>query len=185
MPERPILECVVDSGAYFLPNRGVQMSQRWRASGLHRCAEWYGRGSYHSCSATTWIASPLVAALVTSWVKEGAINRILDSNRAEAKARQMLATETLSGLKSRCSPASYHLWVHLPEPWRQNQFEAQARKCGLIIPPSETFEIGRGPNRRSVRTGLGGISDRKLLAKGLERLWILIADGPQFEPVSV
>ena len=51
MPERPIAPIAsLISGAYFLPNRGVQMSQRWRASGLHRCAEWYGRGSYHSCS---------------------------------------------------------------------------------------------------------------------------------------
>ena len=80
------------------------MSQRWRASGLHRAPSGMVEEVTTAVQATTWIASPLVAALVTSWVKEGAINRILDWNRAEAKARQMLATETLSGLKSDSSP---------------------------------------------------------------------------------
>ena len=100
MPERPIAPI-----ASLIPERTFYLT------GVSKCLSAGVRLGYIAApsgmveevttavQATTWIASPLVAALVTSWVKEGAINRILDWNRAEAKARQMLATETLSGLK--------------------------------------------------------------------------------------
>lgn len=133
--------------------------------------------------ATTWIASPLMAAVVTIWVNDGTIDRILAWNRAETRARQALASEALKQFQFSSHPAAFHLWVQLPEPWRRSEFELQARKRGLIIPSSETFVMGRG-DTHSVRIGLG-VADRTTLAAGLERLAKLISDGPQAEPITI
>jgi DNA-binding transcriptional MocR family regulator len=134
--------------------------------------------------ATTWIASPLVAAIVTKWVNEGSIDRILTRNRSEARSRQKLAGEILKKFKVDSHPASFHLWIQLPEPWRQNEFEMQARKRGLIIPSSDAFVIGRNHKTHSVRIGLG-VADKTTLVAGLERLAALVSEGPQAEPVSI
>jgi DNA-binding transcriptional MocR family regulator len=186
MPEKPLppIASIIPERTYYL-------------TGLSKCLSAGIRLGYiaaptglvdevtSAVQATTWIASPLVAAVVTAWVKENAVDRILAWNRSEAKARQKLASEILGSFRYDSHLASFHLWLHLPEPWRQIEFEVQARKCGLIFPSSESFAIGRGHNTHSVRVGFGGISDRKALACGLERLAGLIARGPQFEPVSV
>ena len=79
MPERPIAPI-----ASLIPERTFYLT------GVSKCLSAGVRLGYIAApsgmveevttavQATTWIASPLVAALVTSWVKEGAINRILD-----------------------------------------------------------------------------------------------------------
>ena len=67
----------------------------------------------------------------------------------------------------RAHPLSFHLWLHLPEPWRGNEFAAQLRRRGVAVTPSEAFVPGRVEAPHAVRVCLGAPRCRAHLEAGL------------------
>src|SRR5690349_24610215 len=68
-----------------------------------------------SLRATVWMAAPLMAEIVSEWIRDGTAARLIDQKRAEAATRQLMATEILDGFQFDSHPVSFHLWLHLPE----------------------------------------------------------------------
>jgi DNA-binding transcriptional MocR family regulator len=119
--------------------------------------------------ATTWMAPPLTAEIAAAWIRDGTAEAIVRRRRKEAAARHKLAAEALSGFDFDSHPAAYHLWLHLPEPWRGEAFADAARRRGVLVTPPAAFAVGRGmPD--AVRVCLGGTSDRVELERGIEAL---------------
>ena len=104
-----------------------------------------------SLSATTWMAAPLMAEIASEWIKDGTADRLIKEKRDEASARQSIAGQALKGFQFEAHEFSFHLWLHLPEPWRSNEFTAQLRRCGVAVTPSEAFVAGRGESPHAVR----------------------------------
>jgi DNA-binding transcriptional MocR family regulator len=77
-----------------------------------------------SLRATVWMAASLMAEIASEWIKDGTAERLVEQKRAEALARQEIARRTLAGFEFDAHPLSFHLWLHLPEPWRSNEFTA-------------------------------------------------------------
>jgi DNA-binding transcriptional MocR family regulator len=183
MPEQPALPitALIPERSYYLTGTSKCLGAGIRLG--HIVAPSQAAGDLITAAqATSWMASPLMAAIVTDWVNEGVIDRIIAANRLEAKTRQSLAADKLAGLSFSSHPFGFHLWLQLPEPWRQAEFVAQARKKALLIPSSEIFAIGRTEIPHAVRLSFGSVSDIQTLADGLQQLAILIAKGPQFQP---
>jgi DNA-binding transcriptional MocR family regulator len=135
--------------------------------------------------ATTWVASPLIAEIVSQWLQDGTADRILEWHRLEAAARQSLARTHLARYHYAGHPVGYHVWLDLPEPWRSAQFVAQARRNGVLIVPTEAFVIGRAAAPHSIRISLGGLDDRRQIETGLRVVARLLSERPQLEPVAV
>lgn len=120
-----------------------------------------------SLRATVWMAAPLLAEIVSEWIKDGTADRLVGQRRAEAAARQELAARALEGFEFDAHPLSFHLWLHLPEPWRSNEFAAQLKRRGVLVSPSEAFVPGREEAPHAVRVCLGTPRTRERLEGAL------------------
>ena len=131
---------------------------------------------------TTWMASPLTAEVATLWIQNGTADRILEQRRKEATVRQQLAADILDGFQLQTHPYGYHIWLHLPEPWRAEDFTQQALKQQVVITPPSAFIVGRERLPHAVRVCLGGVRERDRLASGLRILADILTRSP--EPCS-
>jgi DNA-binding transcriptional MocR family regulator len=108
-----------------------------------------------------------MAALATSWIRDGTADAIVAERRSEAVARQALLRERLAEASYEAHPFGYYVWLHLPEPWRSDTFVTELRTRGVVVSPPEAFVVGRAPVPHAVRLCLGGPRTREDLDRGL------------------
>ncbi|HUQ33670.1 MAG TPA: PLP-dependent aminotransferase family protein [Pyrinomonadaceae bacterium] len=131
-----------------------------------------------SLRATVWMAAPLMAEIASEWIQDGTADRLVEQKRMEAVARQEIARQTLAGFDFDAYPQSFHLWLHLPEPWRSNEFTAQLRHRGVAVTPPEAFVPGRAETPHAVRVCLGAPRSQAQLKNGLHILRETLLDTP-------
>lgn len=131
-----------------------------------------------SVRATVWMAAPLMAEIASEWIKDGTADRLVEQKRAEAAARQEIARRALHGFEFEAHPFSFHLWLHLPPPWRSNEFTAQLRRHGVAVTSSEAFVPAREEAPHAVRVCLGAPRSRAQLEKGLAIIRKVLQDSP-------
>ncbi len=73
---------------------------------------------------------PLTAEIAADWVEDGTGMDLAEAHRIEAIARQRMARRILSEVDICGDESSYHIWLHLPEPWTADGFALQARLEG-------------------------------------------------------
>ena len=132
-----------------------------------------------SLRATAWAAPPLMAALASTWIEGGTAEELLLDRRRAAARRQARVHERLgaAGLRFDAHPASYFVWLHLPEPWRSDTFAAEVRTRGLAVTPAEAFLVGRGAVPHAVRVCVGAARTEDELERGLGALVDALAGG--------
>jgi DNA-binding transcriptional MocR family regulator len=128
--------------------------------------------------ASTWLIAPLLAELASEWIERGEADAMVTWKREETSARHAAAIRILGRWLADPQPRSFHLWLPLPEPWRTEEFVAQARARQVVVSPSEEFVVGRESAPHAVRVCLGATTSRARLEEGLGRLADLLEDGP-------
>ncbi len=131
--------------------------------------------------STTWMASPLLAEIAARWIQDGTGEALLRRRRQETARRQRLAVTVLGRARLSTHPASYHLWLELPEPWRSAAFVASARRRGVAVTPAEVFVVGEGEPPRGVRVCLGAARSREQVEAGLRILASMLESAPEPE----
>ncbi|HYB10639.1 MAG TPA: PLP-dependent aminotransferase family protein [Alphaproteobacteria bacterium] len=124
---------------------------------------------------SVWMAPPLVAEIVTRWIRDGTAHRLAEACRQNVRRRQVRAMEILSGYDVETHPSSFHLWLHLPEPWRWADFCAAAENRGVRITPPDVFVADRAAAPHAVRVGLSAVESDARFESGLARLAELLA----------
>lgn len=119
--------------------------------------------------ATTWMASPLAAAVTTQWVTSGVAHHILNEIRLEASARQKLAHRILVRGDIQSQPEAHHLWLKLPQQWSRAEFVTQARQRGVLVGISDSFSCAPSVPE-AVRLCLGAPATQSQLQGALESL---------------
>ena len=109
---------------------------------------------------------PLMAAVVTSWIRDGVAARVLAGVREEAVARRALAAELLPAAVG--GPESLHVW--LPGAVATSA----ARERGLALVGAEAFRAP-GAVGEGLRISLGAAGKRGTLVRGLRELAALHA----------
>jgi DNA-binding transcriptional MocR family regulator len=132
-----------------------------------------------SLRATVWMAAPLMAEIASDWIKDGTAERLVQQKRTEAAARQEIAARVLEGFRFNAHPLSFHIWLELPEPWRSDEFMAQAKRRGVLVTPPEAFVPGREEAPHAVRVCLGAPATRARLKEGLEIIRDLLHSSPK------
>ncbi len=128
--------------------------------------------------ASTWLTSPLLAEITTLWIEDGGADDLVAWKRVETAERQALTRRVLAPWLRPPPTDGINFWLPLPEPWRTEEFVAQARNRGVIVSPSEEFVVGRESAPHAVRLSLGPGGGRGRLEEGLERLAAILRDGP-------
>lgn len=127
---------------------------------------------------TVWMASPVAAEITTRWIVGGSADALVKWKCQEAAARLDLARKALQPYDFQAHACGQHLWLHLPPPWRSEDFAAEARRRGILVTPAEIFATDVGVPFAAVRVCLGTPATRVELGLGLTKVAELLAGVP-------
>ena len=102
-----------------------------------------------------WTATGFAFAAAQRMIGDGTVAELTRLKRLDARARQKLAAERLSGFDIQTNGKCYHLWLMLPPHWRSQTFVAAAAKRDIALTPSTTFAATPGHAPNAVRLALG------------------------------
>jgi DNA-binding transcriptional MocR family regulator len=118
--------------------------------------------------ATTWNTPGIMTAIACGWLDDGTVTLLEDQKRNDAKARQALAAEVLQGLPSIGHPASYFLWLPLPEDVRADQIVVELMHEQISVTTAEPFSVSSHVPH-AIRLALGSV-DREVLRQALSKI---------------
>jgi len=124
--------------------------------------------------------SPLMSAVVSTWIREGVAERLLAAVRKEARARRLIAAEVLP--QARGAAEGVHVWLDLPPEGRADRLHRLAQEKGLALATADAFAAGPDhPN--GLRISLGGPGKQAVLRAALEGVAALLGAAPAARPV--
>lgn len=129
--------------------------------------------------ATTHMATPLMAEIVSRWIRDGTADRLVQAKRDGAVRRQALALRLLAGEDIRTHPLSFHLWMKLREPWRAEDFVAALRRRNVGLTPAAAFAVGRTTPPNAVRLCIGTPATDEALERALCSIRDLLTRVPE------
>jgi DNA-binding transcriptional MocR family regulator len=136
------------------------------------------RNAIASClGATTW-ATPLSAEIASRWIDDGTAMSITQQRIRTAQERQHIARRLLGPTFTPPSTPSFHLWLPLPEPWRVDEFIANAEDHGVSLAATDIFVPGRAATPHAVRVCLGAEDKPGRVEEGLGILARLLGSSP-------
>jgi DNA-binding transcriptional MocR family regulator len=163
---------------YYLTGTSKSLAASLRVGFLRSPLEMVDRLTA-AISSTTFLVSPVMAAVTANWIFDGTADRIMTWKRKEIAARQEMAQAILGGVGYRAHPMAQHGWLELPDPWCTDDFVAQARMRGVLVTPAESFVAGRSAAPYAVRVTLGSVPTRALLERGLTTLAEILREPPE------
>ncbi|MEZ2297836.1 PLP-dependent aminotransferase family protein [Variovorax sp. RCC_210] len=89
--------------------------------------------------ATTWCTPGVTTAIACLWLEDGTVERLEAQKRHDAMQRQAIATHALAGLRCVRHPASYFVWLPLPEETRADLVTAALVREGVSVATAEPF----------------------------------------------
>ena len=101
-----------------------------------------------------WTASGFAFAAAQRMMGDGTLAELARLKRLDARARQKLAVDHLSGFEIQANEKCYHLWLTLPAHWRSQSFVATAARRDIALTPSTTFAVTPGHAPNAVRLAL-------------------------------
>lgn len=121
--------------------------------------------------ATALMPAPLMVAVATRWILDGAADRLLGGVRAEARARRALAARILP--QGAGAPESLHIWLPLRREIAPDQLRLGGQERGLALVTAEAFAAGPD-HPPGARVSLGGARNRRVLETALKALAELV-----------
>ncbi|WP_295048636.1 PLP-dependent aminotransferase family protein [uncultured Paracoccus sp.] len=115
---------------------------------------------------TNWMATPAMVELLSHWITDGTVDRLILWQREALRERHRIAQEVLGEASFHAHPQSLHLWLELPPGSNEDDFVAQARRRGVAVASGGAFRIDDRGRRDAVRIALGSTSASDL-RKGL------------------
>jgi len=101
-----------------------------------------------------WTASGFAFAAAQRMMGDGTVTELIRLKRLDARARQKLAADRLSGFEIQTNEKCYHLWLTLPAHWRSQSLVAAAARRDIALTPSMTFAATPGHAPNAVRLAL-------------------------------
>lgn len=89
--------------------------------------------------ATTWNTPGVMTALACGWLADGTVTRLEKEKRRDAKARQAIAAEVFARMHCVRHPASYFVWLPLPEELRADQLATALMREQIAVSTAEPF----------------------------------------------
>lgn len=121
-------------------------------------------------------AVTLWAGLVTGWLADGTLTRVVEAKRAEAIRRQAVAREILAGLDYSAHPTGFHGWLRLPAGTDADALHARLLADGVDTVPASAFAVERATALAGLRVALGQEPDAGRREAGLRRVATAVRD---------
>jgi DNA-binding transcriptional MocR family regulator len=127
--------------------------------------------------AMTW-TPPLLAEVASGWITDGTAAALTDARVETAAARQHMAEEIVGPDLVRPAFPAFHLWLPLPEPWRVDEFVAQAAAHGVSLASPDIFVPSRAATPHALRLCTGTEADARRVEQGLRVVTRMLRSGP-------
>ncbi|MBW0367250.1 aminotransferase-like domain-containing protein [Ensifer adhaerens] len=101
-----------------------------------------------------WSASGFTFAAAQRIMADGTVGELVRRKCLDARARQKLAADRLSGFDVQANGNCFHLWLSLPPHWRSQSFVVAAARRDIALTPSTTFAVMPGHAPNAVRLAL-------------------------------
>lgn len=132
-------------------------------------------------------APPLMGALASRWIADGTLAGLAQAIRTENADRQRRAAAVLTGTgrgeaRFAADPHGHHLWLHLPAPWRAEDYANLTDQPDLPVVAAAAFALSPPADppqpQDAVRVSLGDAPDPAALESALRRLAALLRQPP-------
>lgn len=169
---RPIIEDDLPSITEMLPDLGFFVTSFTKAvlTGLRVgylvVPPAYSIRAASILRVTSWSGTYLTAEIATRWVENGTALRLLDVQRAEARARQKIALDILGQHIASTHPLSFCAWLKVPTRWTEDGLVRALTTQNVAVTPSEPFIAGPG-HGGGIRICLGGRLNHATLTRAL------------------
>jgi len=107
--------------------------------------------------ATTWNVPGVMSAIAVGWIEDGTVAQLEAQKRADARARQLLAAQVLTGLDYISHPSSYFLWLPLAEEVRADQIAMTLQREHISVSTAEPFAVS-AQVPHALRLALGSVA---------------------------
>ncbi|MFZ4284938.1 PLP-dependent aminotransferase family protein [Variovorax sp. HJSM1_2] len=107
--------------------------------------------------ATTWNTPGVMTALASTWLEDGTVERLEQHKRQDATQRQAIASEVLRGMPLQRHPASYFVWLPLPEEVRADQLAQALMHERIAVSTAEPFATS-AQVPHAIRLALGSVA---------------------------
>jgi DNA-binding transcriptional MocR family regulator len=112
---------------------------------------------------TTWNTPALTVTLACRWLDDGTVDRLEAGKRNDARARQAIARDALTGLPQVSHPASYFTWLPLPQGARADRVAAALARHHISVSTAEPFATTTH-TPQAIRLALGSADLKSLPA---------------------
>jgi DNA-binding transcriptional MocR family regulator len=118
--------------------------------------------------ATTWNTPGVMTALACGWLADGTVTHLEAEKRRDAKARQLIAAEVFAQMPCVRHPASYFVWLPLPEELRADQLATALMREQIAVSTAEPFATS-AQVPHALRLALGSV-DLDTLRDALQKV---------------
>lgn len=160
----PALTSLAPERGYYLATLSKTLSPGLRTAFLVTPPRESAARVAASLRATSLMAPPLMTAVVSSWIREGAAEALLAGVRAEARARRALASHILPTALG--TPEGLHVWLDLPRDRDPARLRLAAQQRGLSLVTADAF-AATPDHPNGMRISLGGPAKHAVLAEAL------------------
>nr|WP_315426263.1 PLP-dependent aminotransferase family protein [uncultured Albidiferax sp.] len=105
---------------------------------------------------TTWCTPGVTTAIACAWLEDGTVGRLEAEKRQDASQRQVLVDEVLAGLRYVRHPASYFVWLPLPDETRADLVATALMREGVSVSTAEPFATSQHVPH-ALRLALGSV----------------------------
>ncbi|QIM50756.1 PLP-dependent aminotransferase family protein [Hydrogenophaga crocea] len=136
-PPEPLAALASDSTVY-VSGLSKSVATGLRVGFVAAPTKWIPRIA-RAIRATTWNTPGVMTSIAIGWLVDGTVDRLEAEKRQDAETRQALASEALQGLRTLRHPASYFLWLPLPQDVRADRTAGALMRAGIAVSTAEPF----------------------------------------------
>jgi DNA-binding transcriptional MocR family regulator len=126
--------------------------------------------------ATTWNTPAVTTAIACRWLEDDTVRHLEAAKREDARLRQSIARDALTGLPQVGHPSSYFVWLPLPEGARADRIAATLLREHISVSTAEPFAMSLHVPQ-AIRLALGS-TDLRTLRETLDKVREVVESDP-------
>lgn len=120
--------------------------------------------------ATYWMATPMSAALMSSFIRRGDDQVILSAVKTELRSRHRLLDQILRNSRYVTDPGCLHVWLPLTEGTSSRELADAIKSDGVQVAASNSYATQAYEPPEAIRIGIGNPETIGVLSKALAML---------------
>ena len=110
---------------------------------------------------TTWNTPAITTAILCDWIEKGEVDSIEKDKRRDARIRQKIVQKIFTDIPYIAHPASYFVWLPLPEGVRADVVVSELKKHNIVTSSAESYSTSNAVPQ-ALRIAISTLSHEEL-----------------------